>query len=156
MIRFNTSPDDDDPVEGSRNESLVYLILFTVSGVILFLAIWMEPAPPGQRINPDLPIAECSFKNTTGVPCPSCGYTTASVHMAHGQFLLAISYQPMGAVMFILIFGVFVTSLFWMISGRPSLRTVADTIYLPYLFPLLVFYILAWIYHIYRDLQMIP
>jgi hypothetical protein len=43
--------------------------------------------------------AGCTFLESTGHPCPSCGMTRSWVHLARGDVLRAFSYSPAGAIL---------------------------------------------------------
>ena len=53
----------------------------------------------------------CIFKNITGVPCPACGSTRATVLLFHGHLLNSLLLNPLGLLtnVFILI------SIIWMV-----------------------------------------
>ena len=53
----------------------------------------------------------CLFKNTTGIPCPSCGSTRATLHLLHGRLMSSILINPFGILTNLLI----IFSIFWMI-----------------------------------------
>jgi hypothetical protein len=53
----------------------------------------------------------CLFKNVTGIPCPACGSTRATIQLLHGEFLNSILINPFGILTNILI----TVSIFWMI-----------------------------------------
>jgi len=59
-----------------------------------------------QPKNPSL----CVFKNMTGVPCPSCGSTRATVQLLQGRFIDSILLNPLALIANILI----VISSIWM------------------------------------------
>jgi len=40
-------------------------------------------------------LSECGFKRAFDLPCLSCGSTRATIHLFHGEFLTALSFQPM-------------------------------------------------------------
>jgi hypothetical protein len=41
-----------------------------------------------------LRLAHCPLRDTTGVPCPTCGGTHAAASLATGDWLGALSYNP--------------------------------------------------------------
>ena len=52
----------------------------------------------------------CLFKNATGMPCPSCGTTRASIKLLHGEFINSVLLNPLGILVSITLFG----SIIWM------------------------------------------
>jgi Protein of unknown function (DUF2752) len=44
----------------------------------------------------------CPLRTLTSVPCPFCGLTTATVAMAHGQWLTAVKTSPLACLVAIL------------------------------------------------------
>ena len=64
----------------------------------LLLALWLEPDPRGLGTHEQLLLRPCKFHLLTGLPCPSCGMTTAFAHMARGELREAFLAQPMGAL----------------------------------------------------------
>jgi len=53
----------------------------------------------------------CLFKNVTGIPCPACGSTRATIQLLHGEFWHSLLINPFGILTNILI----TVSVFWMI-----------------------------------------
>ena len=41
----------------------------------------------------------CLVKHVTGIPCPSCGTTTAMIEIIHGNFLSSLLINPFGLLM---------------------------------------------------------
>lgn len=75
--------------------------LASIAGVcVLFIAARLTPDARGygthERITGTWP---CGFVLTTGLPCPTCGMTTAFAHMMHGRPVTAFVTQPAGAAM---------------------------------------------------------
>lgn len=44
----------------------------------------------------------CPFRLITGIPCPFCGLTTATVAIAHGQWLAAAQASPLACAVVLL------------------------------------------------------
>jgi multisubunit Na+/H+ antiporter MnhB subunit len=61
-------------------------------------------------------LGRCGFKQNTGLPCPTCGMTTATKAFAQGKILQAFYIQPAGAFLctIIVIAGIlaFITAVF--------------------------------------------
>lgn len=68
-----------------------------------------------------LELSMCGFKQAFGLPCISCGSTRATVHLLHGNWLTAISFQPMTMLIYALLAFWGVLSL-WAFITRRSLH----------------------------------
>ena len=66
---------------------------------VLGLARYAEPDADGTGTHTRLGLAPCGFLLTTGMPCPSCGMTTAYAELMHGRILRGFLVQPAGAVL---------------------------------------------------------
>jgi hypothetical protein len=63
------------------------------------MARWLRPDLRGLGTHEQLfGLQPCGFVLTTGLPCPTCGMTTAFALMMHGHPLAAFLTQPAGAV----------------------------------------------------------
>ena len=61
-------------------------------GIIIFFAVF---ALAGHyRIDMGRWLGYCGFKQRTGLPCPTCGMTTATLAFAQGRILEAFDIQP--------------------------------------------------------------
>ncbi len=65
-------------------------------GVLVVAAFLLEPDPRGYGTHAQLFGSECGLIQTLGVPCPSCGMTTAFAHAVRGHWLAAFDAQPAG------------------------------------------------------------
>ena len=85
------------------NYKLKYLgvILILISG--FFFLYNFSGAIEGIRI--------CIFKSATGIPCPACGSTRATLQLFQGKFWTSILINPFGILTNMLI----IISVFWMI-----------------------------------------
>ena len=66
----------------------------------LALARRIEPDPSGVGTHAQVGLSPCSLYTLTGVPCPTCGMTTALAHMMRLQVLEAFHAQPFGVIVF--------------------------------------------------------
>jgi len=66
----------------------------------------------------------CPFKALTGLPCLTCGGTRALGALARGDFLRALSWNPLVALTTLTVLALALASLWRRVTGRPSLRLV--------------------------------
>jgi hypothetical protein len=71
------------------------LVLLAVLG----LARWLRPDPRGFGTHGQLGLPPCQFRATIGLPCPSCGLTTAFAWMVRGRPDQAWRANPAGCVL---------------------------------------------------------
>ncbi len=95
----------------------------------------------------------CIFKNVTGIPCPACGSTRATVLLFQGQFWDSIMLNPLGIISNIII----LIAILWMLT---DILKNKNTFY-PFLtkdwswkIKTIVFVLLAinWVWNIHKDL----
>ncbi len=77
---------------------------------VLITAISLRPSPSGVGTHTAMGLPPCGFLEMTGLPCPTCGMTTAFSLMAHGRPLAAFRSQPAGAILFLLTLAALVAS----------------------------------------------
>lgn len=85
---------------------------------VLGVAAYLSPSPEGIGTHEQLGLAPCSAMRVLGIPCPTCGMTTAFSHTVRGEFVAAIWVQPTGTLLAIGTFAVSVTALMSLLSGR--------------------------------------
>ena len=66
---------------------------------LLGVAGWLSPSPAGLGTHRQLGLPPCGFLIMTGLPCPTCGMTTAYAHAVRGQWRQSAAAQPMGLVL---------------------------------------------------------
>ncbi|MFA9479049.1 DUF2752 domain-containing protein [Phycisphaerales bacterium AB-hyl4] len=69
---------------------------------LLLVAAWLEPSGSGTGTHQQLGLPACGFLAGTGLPCATCGMTTAFSHAADFNLAAAFATQPAGAVLAIL------------------------------------------------------
>ena len=83
---------------------IVFLVLAAFFG--LFALAAHDKIDIGRWLNP------CGFKQRYGLPCPTCGMTTAALAFAGGKIFKAFYIQPAGALLCcILVVGAFLALL---------------------------------------------
>jgi hypothetical protein len=68
-------------------------------GAILGLAAWLTPDERGYGTHEQLGFGRCGMLVTTGLPCPTCGMTTAFAYAVRGRLIRAFLAQPAGLVL---------------------------------------------------------
>jgi hypothetical protein len=86
------------PITSATQARVVAALVLAGCLGVLGLAAWLEPDPRGygtaERFG-----GPCGMLVTTGLPCPTCGMTTAFAYAVRGRFLAAAWAQPAGLVL---------------------------------------------------------
>ena len=90
-------------------------MLFVISVSVLALAASLEANESGVGTHRQLGLPACGFLSSTGLPCATCGMTTAFTHAVHGRPLKAFLTQPAGAVLAVL------TAMLALVSGYATI-----------------------------------
>ncbi|MCH8968431.1 MAG: DUF2752 domain-containing protein [Planctomycetes bacterium] len=122
--------------------------------VLLGLAAWLRPDGHGVGTHQQLGLPPCSLVQYSGIPCPTCGMTTAFACTVRGRWLAAVLAQPFGfatalvAILCVpLSLAVLISGKVWRINWyRISPNRVAVGV--------LVFFALAWGFKIIRHLAL--
>ena len=77
-------------------ERLLALLIGGACGLVLYLAIILEPSETGIGTHQQLGIPACGFWVMTEHPCPMCGMTTTFALASDGALVKAILNQPFG------------------------------------------------------------
>lgn len=89
-------------------------------GAVLAIAVSVSPSRDGVGTHRQLSIYHypCGFLTMTGLPCPTCGMTTAFAHTVRGQLLSAIRVQVGGFLIAMLTIAAFTGGVFTLVSGQ--------------------------------------
>lgn len=121
-------------------------MLLAVVAALLGVALRLDPSPEGVGTHRQMGLAPCGFLAATGLPCATCGMTTAYTHAVHGNILTAFIAQPGGMVLAVLTAAAGILSLYTLAAGL-SLGPVARWLWQPMMFWLLAGLMLAsWVY----------
>ncbi len=129
-----------------RRLAPVSILLLTVP--VLVVASLLEADASGVGTHESLGLPPCAMYRTAGVPCMTCGYTTAFTHAAHGRLVTAFMTQP-AAAMLALVFAMLTIVAAWALIKGVSLAPLARRL----LRPLTAWsagavFIVAWIYKV--------
>lgn len=87
-------------------------------GAVLFVAARLLPDPSGEGTHRQLGLPACGFLVATGLPCPTCGMTTAFSYAVRGRLLKALWAQPAGALLCVAMMLTIPAALVVLITGR--------------------------------------
>lgn len=119
---------------------------------VLGLALWMQPDRHGVGTHRQLGLPPCSLVQVAGIPCPTCGMTTAFAHLVRGRAASAFLTQPFAFLLAVAVvlcvplsLQVLWTAKTWRINWyRLSPNRVASAI--------LVLFLLSWGYKVLHHL----
>lgn len=89
----------DRAAQATRSERLFAGLVAVCCLSMLCVAAILDPDPSGLNTHTRLGLPECQWPATVGIPCPTCGMTTAFAHAANGRIDRAFITQPMGAIL---------------------------------------------------------
>jgi hypothetical protein len=106
------------PISGRvRVRSWAALVLAGCLGV-LGIAAYLEPNPRGYGTHERLGVGPCGMLVMTGLPCPTCGMTTAFAHTVRLQWWRAFYAQPAGFVLALGTIGMAGVAVWTLFRGR--------------------------------------
>lgn len=78
-----------------------WILAAVIPATLLFGALapaaWVDGAAEGGLA--------CVFRSVTGIPCPFCGMTHATLAIGRGDFAAALAHHPLAPLVLILTFG---------------------------------------------------
>jgi hypothetical protein len=136
------------PVLLTAGERLVAAGIAAAAGSPLAVAAWLEPSASGVGTHQQLGLPACGWIAGIGIPCPSCGMTTAFAFAARGSFLEAFSTQPAGALLALAAAIVAVMAVWTACSGSRSWEVLWSAMGRRFWWGFVVIAALAWVYKI--------
>ena len=134
--------------DGVTSRRWIGVLVACLSGGLLLVAAWLDPSPNGHGTHTQLGMMPCGWVMHAGIPCPSCGMTTAFAHAADGDMLGSLRAQPAGAVLAFLTAGVLVISIWQAVSGARLAGFWMDHLGKWFFITFGVIVIMAWVYKI--------
>ncbi len=91
-----------------------------VGAIVLGVLLVAWSLTPAERLGThrQLGLPPCGMVTMTGLPCPTCGMTTAYALVVRGRLLAAVRAQPMGAILALATVGAALVSLLTVVLGR--------------------------------------
>jgi len=141
-LNTNTAPERD------RSAWITAAAVFLTSAAVLGVAFYLSPSPDGLGTHQALGLPACGLYRATGVPCATCGMTTAFSHAAHGQLIASFVTQPAGALLAMLTAMAAVVSGYALIAGM-SLAPIGLLLWRPrVVLTAAVILLASWVYKI--------
>jgi len=91
-----TIPLADGPVSATADR-IVAAIIGVVAVVFTAGLLSVSPDARGHGTHEQLGMDKCGWPEVYGMPCPTCGCTTAATELVHGNLIGAFVTQPFGA-----------------------------------------------------------
>jgi hypothetical protein len=132
----------------TRQDRIRYLAISGVAAVVLLIGRFLQPSPKGVGTHRQIGLPPCPFLHFTGIPCPSCGWTTSVSHSARLHFAEAFITQPFGLIVF---FGAALSiplSLYLIHRRIPWSRLTEWRGWSFAMYALLAIFLLSWLYKI--------
>ena len=96
----------------------VAAVLLIGSATLLTAALWIQPDARGLGSHEQLGMPPCVSIVLFGIPCPTCGMTTAFAHTVRGELWSAFNAQPAGFLFALATVGVAGLSLATLLTGK--------------------------------------
>jgi len=119
--------------------------------------IWLYYNISSISVESNDSVGVCFIKNITSIPCPSCGTTRSVISLTKGHFFEAITINPLGLIVSLIMLIVPIWIIIDVVVKRNSLFDFYKKIeiYLnkkKYAIPLIILVIINWIWNITKRL----
>ena len=102
MQSHTQSTEETSAPHFTRLDRIGYLTTTVAALASLSVARVLEPSSNGVGTHEQLGLPSCPFLHFTGLPCPTCGFTTSFAHGMRFHLIEAILAQPFGFLVFCL------------------------------------------------------
>ncbi len=96
------------PVKSERRRRIHAIGVALAALFLLSIAFVLQPSGKGLGTHQQLGLPQCGWILAADVPCPTCGMTTAWSHTVRGEFATAFMTQPLGMLLALAAFLVFI------------------------------------------------
>ncbi len=127
---------------------LAHAGVLAVTSGLLITAMALTPNPTGVGTHKQLGLPLCGLLATTGLPCATCGMTTAFTLAVHGRLLSSLHTQPAGFMLALATASLWLMTVYAVTVGV-SLGPVARLLWRPAVFWIFAGIVLAsWGYKV--------
>lgn len=105
------------PVSARLDRAVAATIAAAAAALTIALAR-VAPDPRGHGTHEQLGMPACGWPLHYGIPCPTCGCTTAACRIVHGDLLGAFVVQPFGAALMLAVLLVGAHAVACLVRGR--------------------------------------
>lgn len=123
-------------------------VVFVAAAALLAVATYLQPSATGMETHRQLNLPPCGWVTGFGIPCPTCGMTTAFAAAADGDFIASIRAQPLGFLLALATAASVAVSAYVVVTGSAIgghfLRMVTPR----FGWWMLVALVLAWLYKV--------
>lgn len=121
-------------------------VVFAAAVVCTAALLSVQPDAKGYDTHTQLGMTPCGWPREYGMPCPTCGATTAAALLVHGRPFAAVATQPFGAAIAAagLAFGLLAG--YCLVRGRSFLDVYMQLPRTALLFGFTVLLFAAWLY----------
>ena len=95
-----------------------------IAAVVVLLQV--APDARGYDTHVQLGMQPCGWPMVYGIPCPTCGCTTAAANIVHGHLLTGFVVQPFGAVVCLALLVAAAFCLWALVRGRSVMDVLAQ------------------------------
>jgi len=92
-----TIPLAEGPVAAWIDRAAALAVAGVVGTAVVVMAC-VHPDARGIGTHEQFGLEPCGWPVAYGIPCPTCGCTTAACHLVHGHLFTAFQVQPFGAL----------------------------------------------------------
>lgn len=139
--------------KSSASEKVIQFVILSGCVGAIIIGRMLTPSPSGIGTHTLLGLPPCGFYKITGIPCPTCGVTTSFVLGAHFKFKESFFAQPVGFVVFILIFLGAVAATVFFLAGKSLFNLNLKVSGYKIAIIILTFVLISWIYKIFIYLK---
>ena len=140
-----TIPIAAGPVPAWLDRAAAVTVAALATTACVFL-IRIAPAAKGYDTHVQLGMEPCGWPRTLGIPCPTCGCTTAACHLVHGEPLAAFAAQPFGALLALAGLLAGAHALFCLVARRSFVDLLVRLPFWTIVFGGFVLMLLGWLY----------